>query len=98
MGELIFDQFSLLHFATGVIAYFWGFSFLISLIAHTIFEIGENTKLGIKFINDNLKDVWPGGKPHADSYINILGDTFMFAIGWIIAFELDILGNKLKWY
>jgi hypothetical protein len=98
MGVLLFDQYSLLHCATGVIAYFWGFSLVFSFIAHTIFELGENTKVGIKFINENLKDIWPGGKPNADSYINILGDTFVFVIGWILAYELDAFGKLNHWY
>ena len=98
MGVLIFDQYSLLHFATGIITYFWGFSLLLGFVGHTIFELSENTKIGIKFINENLKDIWPGGKPNADSYANILGDTLVFVLGWVAAYELDKLGKARGWY
>ena len=98
MGIRFLDQYSLLHFATGVIAYFWGFGFLLSLVAHALFEYAENTPAGIKFINENLAGIWPGGKPRADSNLNIFGDNIFFAVGWICARILDYYGNINGWY
>ncbi len=98
MGQYLFDQYSLLHFASGVIFYFWGFSFLISLILHILFEYFENTEFGIRFININLANIWPGGKPKADSYLNQFGDNLFFAIGFICSQLLDSYGKYKKWY
>lgn len=90
MGTKMFDQFTLLHFATGVIAYFWGFSFALFLILHTLFEILENTKQGMTFINKYFT-IWPGGKPQANNIINRVGDTIGAVIGWYMAQQLDKL-------
>ena len=98
MGARFFDQYSLLHFATGCIAYFWGFGFLLSLFAHALFEYIENTPAGIRFINENLAGIWPGGKPAADNTLNIVGDTIAFGLGWIIADQLDKYGIRHGWY
>jgi hypothetical protein len=97
MGYQTFDQFTYLHFASGIIAYFWGLPIYLWFILHTIFEILENTKFGITFINKYLI-FWPGGKPKADSFINIVGDTIGAMIGWISAYYLDHLGHTYGWY
>ena len=98
MGKYFFDQYSLLHYASGIVAYFWGISFKTWLIIHTLFEYIENTSFGIKFINTYLT-FWPGGKPKADSVINsYVGDTIFAAIGWLCAYYLDKMGNKFGWY
>ena len=96
MGKYLFDQYSLLHFSVGVVAYFWGFKFPTWAFAHLIFEIIENSKLGMKFINSLY--FWPGGKPEADTFINILGDNIVGLLGWLLAKYLDNLGAKLGWY
>jgi hypothetical protein len=85
MGTKLIDQYSLLHFATGIIFCFFNISLLNSFIIHTIFEISENTKAGIHFI-DNYLTFWPGGKKSSDSFINSVGDTIFFLLGWIIAY------------
>ena len=96
------DQFSLLHFSVGTIAYFWNIPFFIALIIHAIFEWIENTKFGMEIIKNWIINPglfkWPGGKYQADSSINILGDNVFFAIGWITAYILDILSDKYNWY
>ena len=51
MGLRIFDQYSLLHFAVGVLAYFWSFSFFAIILIHILFEFIENTPVGMNFIN-----------------------------------------------
>ena len=62
MGLNFIDQYSYLHFASGIIAYFFDISLLYWLIIHTVFEIMENTENGIFIINKYLT-FWPGGKP-----------------------------------
>lgn len=96
MGLQLADQYSLLHFATGIIAYFWGISFWQWFFVHALFEITENTPFGIRVIN--MFSYWPGGKPYADALINIIGDHFFAQIGWVCAYELDMIGSKQKWY
>ena len=96
MGKLLFDQYSLLHFSVGSVAYFWGVNFIPLLIAHTVFEGVENTQVGIKFIN-NLP-LWPGGKRVEDSGINIIGDTISVVAGWTVAWQLDEMGKRRNWY
>jgi len=82
MGIYFTDPFSLLHFATGVIVYFWGISFQSWFLLHLFYEFITNTKFGIWFIN-HVVTIWPGGKLNYDSYINILGDQFYGMLGWI---------------
>ena len=95
MGKKYLDQFALLHFATGVIAYFHGLSLRTWLILHTAFEISENTEIGMKLIN-KFK-YWPGGKTHADSLKNNIGDSVSAGFGWLFANELDKIGKERNW-
>lgn len=97
MGAFFFDQYTYLHFASGIIAYFWGVSFVWWLVFHSIFEWAENTNLGIKFIND-LFTFWTGGKPGPDNFINIIGDTIGALLGWLTAYWLDKYGSQRGWY
>jgi hypothetical protein len=97
MGYRLIDQYSLLHFAVGIIVYFWGISLPIWFIVHTIFEIVENTQQGIYFIN-NVITLWPGGKPKADTMINQLGDSIFAILGWILAYYVDEYGKKWHLY
>jgi hypothetical protein len=84
MGILFTDKFSLLHLASGIIAYYWRFSFLVWFVAHAAFELIENTQHGMQVIR--LFKMWPGGKSHADSVLNSVGDHFYACIGWVIAY------------
>jgi hypothetical protein len=97
MGKQILDQFSLLHAAVGVVAYFWGVPFWLATAVHIVFEIVENTAWGISFIN-NWVTLWPGGKPYADGFVNRISDTVTFVGGWLLAAWLDDLGSKREWY
>lgn len=102
MGYYFIDQFSLLHFSVGVIMYFWNFSFLFSLLIHIVFEIIENTPLGIAliqkyFIRTGYFD-WPGGKSNPDSFTNIVGDNFFFILGWLLAYYSDFYARKNGFY
>ena len=84
MGIYFTDQFSLLHFSTGIIVYFWRISFIKWIIIHLLYEVITNTKYGIYFINHYSQ--WPGGKLDYDSYLNIFGDQFYGLLGWIFAY------------
>ena len=95
MGYRFFDQYSLLHFATGVIAYFWGLSLETFFLIHFLFEILENTQTGMTVIN--LFPFWPGGKDYADSFINITGDNVFAVIGWVTAYYLSNYGQEHNW-
>jgi hypothetical protein len=87
MGLLFADQYSLLHFSVGVVAYFWGIDFVTFFVLHSIFEVLENTQTGIFLIQH--VPVWPGKKLHSDSTLNILGDTFFALAGFDVARRLD---------
>lgn len=84
MGLYFTDKFSLLHFAVGIIVYYWNMSFILWFIVHMIFEYVENTKYGMNIINNFAH--WPGGKDRADSLINSLGDQFYAVLGWVSAY------------
>ena len=86
MGKDFFDRFTLLHFATGVLAYHWSMNELFFLGAHTAFELLENTEAGMRAIR--AIPVWPGGKARADSWENMVGDTLGAWAGWRAA-KLD---------
>lgn len=90
MGKSFFDQFSLLHFASGVVAYFWGVPFNVWFYAHAVFELLENTSNGMRIIN-NYITLWPGGKNSPDSFINMVGDQVFAMLGFLVASNLDKL-------
>ncbi len=98
MGQRFLDQYSLLHFSVGVIAFFWKIPLQIVILLHILFEYSENTSSGMYFINHYLKDVWPGGKPRADSVINRIGDTLSTIVGWVVAYYADKYARRYGWY
>lgn len=95
MGKYFIDQYSLLHFSTGCIAYFFGIKLLVWIILHIIFEIIENSKKGVYFIDKNLK-FWPGGKKYPDRFINSFSDTIFAIIGFLVAQYLDNYYHQKK--
>lgn len=97
MGTHFFDQYTYLHFAVGIIVYFWDISLLNWILLHTIFEFLENTRTGVNIINKYIF-FWPGGKPKPDTVINNMGDTFSSILGWLSAYYLDQMGNRYGWY
>ena len=97
MGKQFLDQYSLLHYASGVVAYFWGLEPLTFFLLHVGFELAENSTVGMNFINQHLK-FWPGGKPYPDSFANILGDNLSAACGYWSGYYLDQAGRKQGWY
>ena len=97
MGKQFLDQYSLLHFASGVVAYHFGLSAPVWLVGHVAFELGENSVVGMQFINKYLT-IWPGGKKHSDTAINMFGDTVSAMVGWSLAWHVDEVGKKSGWY
>jgi hypothetical protein len=97
MGQNIIDQYTFLHFAMGVVMYFIGINLPMTIVLHIIFEVLENSEQGIKFINNNLKWFWPGGKNVPDAKINSVGDTIGVIVGWLTGYYLDKLGKKYDW-
>ena len=97
MGLLVFDQYTYLHFASGIMSYYWGLSLTTWMVIHLLFELIENSQPGINLINTYLF-FWPGGKPKADSKMNIVGDNIGAFLGWYSAYLLDKLGAKQGWY
>lgn len=99
MGVYFFDQYSILHMASGIIAYFFGISLKTWIVLHILFECVENTETGMLIINKYMHNVWPGGKDKADSFVNsMIGDNFFAILGWVIAYYFDYIGTKNKWY
>lgn len=98
MGKEFADQYSLLHFAVGIIAYFFGFTLTTFNIIHIAFELFENTTLGMRIINTNFKNIWPGGKPESDSLKNSFGDVMFGMLGWWLASVVDGYGKQYNWY
>ena len=97
MGTQLFDEYTILHFASGIIVYFWGVHWIHWILAHVLFEFIENSTFGMKFINETLT-FWPGGKPRPDSFLNIVGDNIGAVLGWFFARFFDQLGKERKWY
>lgn len=96
MGFLLFDQYTYLHFCNGSIAFYFGCPLYIWIILHTLFEIIENNKYGVKLLNKI--PFWPGGKSKNDTFINSVGDTIGTILGWITAYLIDKLANKYGLY
>lgn len=94
MGSYFYDQYSLLHFSVGVIFYFWGINIWVWIVLHSLFEIIENTPLGVYYI-DYYITLWPGGKKYPDSIINSIGDTIFGILGFYTAKYLD---QKMKYW
>ena len=97
-GRSFTDQFSLLHFASGVIAYFWGVPIVWWFVLHALFELFEDTPTGVYLVNKLFGNIWPGGgKKVPDSFTNSeLGDNFYAMLGWIVSSWLDKQRQNLK--
>ena len=81
MGIYFTDKYSLLHFVSGISAYYWNFSLLNWFIFHFLFELIENRPQIVKLI-DRIP-FWPGGKKSPDALLNSSGDQFYAVLGWI---------------
>jgi len=84
MGTGFMDKYSLLHFISGMVAYILGIPLHVWTILHIVFEVWENSQQGVRFIDTQLKGVWPGGKQKSDTLINSIGDVFFGSVGWYV--------------
>ncbi len=84
MGTTLLDEYSLLHFATGIIARHWAVGFWLFVLIHSVFEYLENTPTGMRFITTYFT-LWPGGKSSPDTLLNQVGDTITAGLGWLAA-------------
>ena len=94
----MFDQYSLMHFASGVTAYFWGIGPLTWNIIHFGWELFENSPVGLAAVNKYWK--WPGRKKpmERDSVANSIGDNIAANLGYWCARYLDEYGKAHRWY
>jgi len=81
MGIYFTDKYSLLHFASGIIAYYWNITIFYWFIFHAMYEVIENRPTVVKMI-DRIP-LWPGGKKSPDKIINSIGDQFYAILGWL---------------
>ena len=86
MGNEFADKYSALHFGSGIVAgylmHYFGLGWRAWAVAHTVFELVENSGPGMAFINTWLKPWWPGGKDRADGWVNMVGDTVFAVLGF----------------
>ena len=95
MGVYLFDQYSLLHFSFGIFAYFFKFDLITFMVIHILFEIVENSGVGMSIINNYVKYIWPGGKNYRDEFINsMIGDNISAFCGWYLAYLVDKISDK----
>jgi membrane glycosyltransferase len=97
MGSRVIDQYSLLHFAVGIVAYFWGISWQLLLVLTILFELVENTKEGMYFITTYIP-FWPGGKRKSDSLVNMTSDIAFSLIGWFLSRFADSVATERHLY
>jgi hypothetical protein len=88
MGKKLIDRYSLLHFASGIVAYYFGLSLVMWLLLHASFEVLENTSGGNYFI-DHYLTFWPGGKRSPDTLMNVIGDNLFAVLGWLTPYFID---------
>lgn len=81
------DQFSYLHFASGITAYFFGFKLKNWMLLHLAFDIFDNSNWGIQFVQKYvsfLKQPRYGSDPP----LNIIVDNIISVLGWVSAYYL----------
>ena len=91
-------QYSLMHFASGVTAYFWGIGPLTWNLIHFGWELFENSTPGLAVVNKYWH--WPGRKKPMvrDSWANSIGDNIAAFAGYYCAEKLDEYGKEHGWY
>ena len=94
----IFDNYTYLHFAAGIIAYYWGFTLLEWTVFHLFLDIFERTDFGKKVLHFFIR-IWPGRDDNLlESYYNVFGDSASAVLGWLSAYLLDIMLQKIGLY
>ena len=89
MDQNAFDEYSIIHFSIGLLAYQSGFSFITLVIFYSIFKIFGNTSFGINIIDKYVSPIF-GYKLFPESYKNIISDLGICLFGWFLGyFTLD---------
>lgn len=93
-SQKAFDAFSLVHFGIGAVAGYIGVPLIAFVIAHQLFELYENSDMGIKFFNKKdtiLFQISPMKWPiyEGDSAANTAGDTLAGVLGWYVGDKLS---------
>ena len=67
----IYDRNTYLHFAAGIIAYYWGFTLIECISIDVLLDIFQRTELGKKVTKFFLR-IWPeSGYLNSETYLNI---------------------------
>lgn len=82
MGRDFIDRFSLLHFATGIVAQYWGTPLWLFILGHIAFEIFESTRFGMALFN---RLPFLKGLSGHSTWTNIVGDNLCAWAGWALA-------------
>ena len=85
MDQYAFDEYSIVHFAIGVLTFQAGFSFVTLAIVYAIFKIFSNMSLGM-YVIDTYVTPLLGYKLFPESFKNIGSDLGMCFLGWLIGF------------
>ena len=94
----IIDRNTYLHFAAGIIAYYWGFTLIDWLILHILLDLFQRTKLGKK-VTKIFARIWPEPSDlSSETYLNVLGDSAFAVLGWVSAYLLDKFLQKIGMY
>ena len=102
MDQPLFDQYSLIHFAVGVLLFFARISFVLATLTHATISLLYNNETGYEAIR-RFAFWWPGSK-RPDSAFNIVGDNISFMSGWLFASAVDSIMCQdtdracRKWY
>ncbi len=85
MDQYAFDEYSVVHFAIGVLTYQSGFSFVTLAIVYSIFKIFSNVSLGMYVIDTYITPLL-GYKLFPESFKNIGTDLAMCLLGWLVGY------------
>jgi hypothetical protein len=85
MDQYAFDEYSIVHFAIGVLTFQAGFSFVTLAIIYAVFKIFSNISLGM-YVIDKYFTRFIDYKLYPESFKNIGSDLGMCFLGWLFGF------------
>ena len=85
MDQYAFDEYSVVHFAIGLLTFQAGFSFLTLAIVYAIFKIFINVSVGMYVVDTYITPLL-GYKLFPESFKNIGSDLGMCFLGWLVGF------------
>lgn len=90
-----FDQYSLAHFAFGIIVYYVGLTFEQWFWLHLIFELIENGQISREIAHKYIPK-FGFESATQDTIINSIGDQIFAMAGWLTGYFVDLLIFKNK--